>query len=79
MIILLNRYGLTKLPCCAKMLFTTAQANAGVVQLVERLLAKEKVESSSLFARSAKARWLISQAISADGISFYYSGDVAKW
>lgn len=48
---------LTSPICCAKILFCSVRnrnkhLTAGVVQLVERLLAKEKVVSSSLIARS---------------------------
>ncbi len=52
---------------------------AGVVQLVERLLAKEKVTSSSLVARSlppmlAGSAWPCGQPLPAE----LYTGDVAK-
>ena len=48
---------LTRWITCAKILFCSVRnrnthLTAGVVQLVERLLAKEKVVSSSLIARS---------------------------
>ena len=46
------------------------QDNAGIAQLVERVLAKHKVESSSLFSRSSITVWRSGSA----GVSKTLSG-----
>ena len=58
--------------------YVAISRHAGVVQSVERLLAKEKVESSSLFARSGKCIRLVSYGRSGRRYQFLFSGDVAK-
>lgn len=55
-------------------------AQAGVVQLVEHLLAKEKVTSSSLVARSDEmAGSVAASTAAARALSAALFGDVAKW
>ena len=56
--------------------------NAGIVQLVEHLLAKEKVTGSSPVARSRTYnKWLMAMAEAAAShlLSANFFGDVAKW